>query len=340
MPVIVEQERLRRGSPRIMRRHGLRIGLVNNMPDAALGRTEAQFLNVLDAAAAGLFVSVQFFSLAGIPRGEAGRRHLVGNFYSSCSEIETAQLDGLILTGTEPKLADLRAEPYWPALSDLFDWIGREGPSTIFSCLAAHAAVLHYDGIERRRLPHKRFGLFDHNAVALHPLTHSLGPVSKVAHSRWNEVPAEALTEAGYRILTQAPAAGVDLFVRQRRNPLLFFQGHPEYDPQTLCREYQRDVRRFLAGEQDAYPDMPEFYFDPVESNLLSLFRARAVAERDIALMAAFPIALGRPAIADDWHSPAAGVYRAWLQQIAEAKADMHVPAGRRPAPRYAGMLQ
>ena len=53
----------------------------------------------------------------------------------------------------------------WPALAALFDWIERDGPSAAFSCLGAHAAVLHFDGIERRRLPEKRCGLFEHAVV-------------------------------------------------------------------------------------------------------------------------------------------------------------------------------
>jgi homoserine O-succinyltransferase len=69
-------------------------------------------------------------------------------------------------------------------------------------------------------------------------------------------------------------AAGVDTFVRERRSLFLFFQGHPEYDADTLPREYRRDVARFLRGERDSYPDLPKEYFDPITTDMLNAFRA------------------------------------------------------------------
>ena len=62
------------------------------------------------------------------------------------------RLDGLIVTGTEPKSKNLDDEPYWAALPQVIDWAREHTHSTIWSCLAAHAAVLHTDGIERRPL--------------------------------------------------------------------------------------------------------------------------------------------------------------------------------------------
>ncbi len=309
-----------RGAPQA-RDRVIRLGFVNNMADAALESTERQFINILNAAAPDRLVDVRFFSLSRIPRSDVAKRRLIENNYGGLPELCASQLDGLIVTGAEPKSPDLRRELYWDELAELFDWIAREGPSTVFSCLAAHAAVLHFDGIERRRLPQKRFGLFDHSATGRHELTELLAPNFKIAHSRWNEVTADALESCGYRILTQAPGAGVDLFVRRRRNLHLFFQGHPEYDLSTLGREYQRDVRRFLAREQAAYPQMPENYFAAAEVDLLSRFRDRALIERSDALIRDFPAVTAPRNAAPKWQSPAASVFRTWLLQIAETHA-------------------
>src|SRR5207247_7121462 len=43
--------------------------------------------------------------------------------------------------------------------------------SAVWSCLAAHAALLHIDGIGRRALSDKRFGVFDCARLSGHPLT-------------------------------------------------------------------------------------------------------------------------------------------------------------------------
>lgn len=295
----------------------IELGLVNNMPDTALERTERQFFNLLGAAAHDLLVRVSFFSLDGIPRGEQGRDHLHRNKYRGTHELANAELDALIVTGAEPRLPDLRLEPYWPELVRLFDWVAEDGPSSIFSCLAAHAAVLHYDGIARQRLPEKRFGYFDHVVAGHDYFTATLAPPLKVAHSRWNEIGETALATAGYRILTWSPQAGVDLFVRRKRNDLLFCQGHSEYDPATLGREYHRDVRRYLAGESKAWPVPPANYFTSAEIAQLERFRTRGEAERRESLMTEFPAIRRR---SETSQPPSASVFRAWLGQIVETK--------------------
>jgi homoserine O-succinyltransferase len=297
----------------------LRLGIVNNMPDKALLSTARQFLSVIDQATPDFRVFVSLFSLPGIARTETGKRHLLDNSYRSLSDIQDANLDAVIVTGTEPREQNLKDEPYWGALSELFDWIDGEGPSALFSCLAAHAAVLHFDGIERRRLEKKRFGLFDHATTGHDSLTDRLPSSFKVAHSRWNEIPEDVLGEKGYRILTESSEAGADLFVKERRNLMLFFQGHPEYDASTLGREYQRDVRRFLAGEREDYPNVPCGYFNLSEKELLDRFRGRAIRSRDEGLMEQYP-ALANRFPHPQGKSIAAAVFRAWLSKIAEAK--------------------
>ena len=297
--------------------YGLRLGLVNNMPDAALSSTLRQFLDVLEAASVGLRVQVFLLSLPGLPRGDLGERHLRENLHFDTTHLPGLGLDGLIVTGTEPKKANLKDEPYWPAFTSMLDWIDREGPPAIFSCLAAHAAVLHYDGIDRQRLPEKCFGLFPHTVTTDDPLTAGLPATFEVAHSRCNAVSTDALEACDYEVLTASPEAGADLFVARRRNPMVFFQGHPEYDLRTLGREYQRDVRRFLHGERDTYPPEPRFYFNPAEQDALAAFRARAEAERDEALMTDFPQLAERLRSTSGPSSVAATIYGAWLQQIA-----------------------
>lgn len=311
MPAILE--RARPGK----RNDAIKLGIVNNMPDGALLSTARQFLNVVEAAAADLRVYVSLYSLPGLPRDDAGHRHLKDNAYQDFANLTAAGLDAVIVTGTEPKAESLKDEPYWPALTGLFDWLDRDGPTAAFSCLAAHAAVLHYDGIERVRLPKKRFGMFEHHTGGHDELTLALPGTFKVAHSRWNEVPADVLGAHGYRILTESADAGVELFVQQRRNQMLFFQGHPEYDTQTLGREYLRDVRRYLTGTRDTYPDVPRNYFNMTEKELLDRFRARALKDRHEELMSHFPVLANRFPM----KSTVAGtVFGAWLKSIAEAK--------------------
>src|ERR1700730_2710152 len=137
----------------------IHIGLISNMPDGALQATERQFVALLDSAAEGVMVRLSIYALPDVPRNEWGRNH-VNRFYSTIQNLWDSQLDGLIVTGTEPRAPNLTDEPYWESLTRILEWAEHNTHSTVWSCLAAHAALLHMDGIGRRRLSEKLFGLF------------------------------------------------------------------------------------------------------------------------------------------------------------------------------------
>jgi transposase len=61
--------------------------------------------------------------------------------------------------------------------------------STIWSCLAAHAAVLHVDGIQRSPPTEKPFALFDFQKFADHPMTQAMCAPPRIPHSRYNDLP-------------------------------------------------------------------------------------------------------------------------------------------------------
>lgn len=143
------------------------IAFVNNMPDAALEDTEMQFMELLEDASGDIPVRLKLFSLPKVPRGDRGQQHL-SSFYSGVGELWNSRFDAVIMTGTEPRQADLREEPYWSVLADVLDWAERNTASTVLSCLAAHAAVLHSDGIRRHPLGDKQFGVFESARVSDH----------------------------------------------------------------------------------------------------------------------------------------------------------------------------
>jgi homoserine O-succinyltransferase len=330
MPVIVDEYRLadsplaahrftRSNAPPIAR-HGrdvsLTVGLVNNMPDTALESTEQQFLTLLDEAARDFVVRVKLFSIDAVPRGERGRQYL-GRHYADIRALWGGRLDGLIVTGTEPRATDLIDEPYWTSLTELFDWAHENTTTTVFSCLAAHAAVLHLHGIRRIPLPQKCFGVFQHKKHSDHLLLKGAPGRIATPHSRWNELPGTALASAGYSILTASSDAGVDMFMRKGKSLFVFFQGHPEYEAETLWREYRRDVGRFLRGERSLYPGLPSGYFDQATTRLLQKFRLRAESERREDLLLEFPATQMPPGIPTAWRAQAIRSYRNWFTYMA-----------------------
>jgi homoserine O-succinyltransferase/O-acetyltransferase len=300
----------------------LTIGLVNNMPDAAVESTERQFVRLVRTATSGQTVRFALFSLAEVPRSEHARRRLAER-YRDISELWDSRLDGLIVTGTEPRAARLNDEPYWSSLTKLVDWARENTVSTIWSCLAAHAAVLHADGIERQPLNEKLFGVFECDVVATHPLTKGSPRRLRVPHSRHNGLSASALTAAGYRVLSRSTAAGVDAFAKEERGRslFLFLQGHPEYDADTLAREYRRDVGRFLRGEREELPATPQGYFNDLATAAAAAFSARAVCDRRASLVAVFPMADLEAGLENTWRGSAISLYENWVNYLADRKA-------------------
>ncbi len=295
------------------------VGLVNNMPDAALKSTERQFRELLSAAAHNSTVRLRLFSLPEVPRTDSGRSSVAQ--YEDVGELWASHIDGLIVTGTEPRAAALPDEPYWPALTKLIDWAEDHTISAVFSCLAAHAAVLHMDGIARRALPAKLSGVFDCIKAADHMIVARVPARWRFPHSRYNELPGEALVSQGYRILSTSRAAGADIFIKQRKSLFVFLQGHPEYDPGALLREYRRDIGRFLTGERDSYPEMPSGYFDEDTTAAFTAFRQRALRHRDVCLLPRLPAAEAEGKLPHVWREPGVRIYANWLSYLAKQKA-------------------
>jgi homoserine O-succinyltransferase/O-acetyltransferase len=297
------------------------LALINNMPDAALEDTEMQFFELLNSASGEVPVTLKLYSLPGVRRTERGQYHL-NNFYFGFDDLWNKRFDGVIITGTEPLQPNLRDEPYWTTLASVFDWAAENTSSTILSCLAAHASVLHGDGIPRHPLPDKQFGVFDSVRICDHSLTSHIADRIRFPHSRWNEVRANELTSSGYSVLTQSAEAGVDLFVKKKKKSLfMHFQGHPEYGAQTLLKEYRRDIKRFLRQERDTYPTLPAGYFDAAATQLLHSFRNTALAGRREQALEAFPDAAVVGGLQNTWHAPAISVYRNWFHYIVSRKA-------------------
>jgi homoserine O-succinyltransferase len=273
----------------------IRIGLINNMPDAAFKATERQFVSLLDAASESIEVQLSLYTLPSIPRTEPNVRRAASH-YSSVEMLWNAGLDGpdgldgLIVTGKDPVSADLRDEPCWQMMTQVIEWARENTHSTVWSCLAAHAAVLHMDGIGRRRNGDKYFGVFECARVSEHPLLAGAPLRFNVPHSRWNGVGTEDLEACGYRILARTADGGVDTFVKEGKSLFVFFQGHPEYESDTLLREYRRDVERYFRREASAYPSIPRGWTmsstpnsrrlsEPAQSRIHGTERRRAFTE-------------------------------------------------------------
>jgi homoserine O-succinyltransferase len=297
-------------------RSHLKVAFVNNMADAAFEETESRWRQLVSAEDA-LQVELHCFSLPGVPRGPAVEQ-ILAERYRPLDELWALVPDALVVTGAEPKKAELTDEAYWPSLEELLIWGRRTVPYMVASCLAAHAALWAFDRLPRRLLAEKCSGVFRQLLTPLHPLTAGVGELS-LPHSRFNEVPSAGLTSAGYQLVSCNEDGAWTIAAAERdRCHLLLLQGHPEYTPQTLLREYRRDIRRYLQGAQGSYPHLPVGYLDPAGEELLEQYRMTAEGEpRDPERALAFPYGAALLHLRADWEEGARTLMANWARSVA-----------------------
>jgi len=249
----------------------LHIGFLNMMPDAALEATERQFIRLVGGCNRIAQFFVYPFSLPGLARG-AETLEYIERYYSKFEDLQRSGLDALIITGANVSNPSLENEAFWDPLMEVIDWAQENVASTLCSCLATHAVLKRLHGIEREPLTEKRWGVYSHHITAPHhPLLREINTRFDVPHSRYNDISRTSLEQKGLTVLVESEEGGVHMAVGPDQFRIIYLQGHPEYDTNSLLKEYKREVLRYLNGELHSAPAFPEHYFTQ---------RAALIAER------------------------------------------------------------
>ncbi len=311
----------------------LTVGLLNLMPDAALRATDRQFVRMVSAYAGEAHIRVLPFTVAAENRGEAARRH-VETHYTKFESLQESGMDALIVTGANPTCHQLAEEAFWTGLVEVLDWARTNVQGVLCSCLATHAVLGHYQGVERTRLPNKRWGVYSHRLlVDDHPLVRGITSPVDAPHSHWYDLTRAQMEDAGATVLLESDEAGVHMAV-SHDDFYVFFQGHPEYEEISLLKEYKREVGRFLRDESPEYPPLPEHYFNAEGVARLDRYREKLVRTKDageeppdLAESSVFPTGVGT------WTDPGKVIYRNWLAEIQRRKTADRKPGAPHPQP-------
>ncbi|MGV4929290.1 homoserine O-succinyltransferase [Streptomyces sp. BHT-5-2] len=295
-------------------RRALRIGLVDLMSAVPNRPAQKMFRSAVESAAteSGLPISFEY--------------HAVDpNCAPEHCGIDWRRLvaaDALLVTGSEPTRLDIESEPALAVVRRIIEDTADRVPSTLFSCQSAHAALYVLHGLRRRRLADKFTGVAEHRvSVPDHALTAGMSDGTPVPHSRWNSVPATELHRAG--VVPLLETGGDDWHLAASPDGLrhLYCQGHPEYRRDTLLREYQRDLRRHLAGETEEFPRLPEPYLDATARELVLRYTEKLREQRDTGLLASFPAEAATEGILADWQSDTRSFLGNWLRAVARSTA-------------------
>lgn len=239
----------------------LHIGFLNMMPDAALAATERQFIRMVGSSNPIAQFYVYPFSIPELARGDAAQAHIAEHYFDF-EQLAEQGLDALIITGANVINPSLDQEPFWGPLIDIVRWAEHNVTSIFCSCLATHALVKHYHGLDRRHLEQKQWGVYSHKVTyPTHPLLRDVNTRFDAPHSRYNDISREQFESAGCHVLAESPEIGVHLAVGPDQFRTVYFQGHPEYAAISLLKECKREVNRYVQGERETRPRIPDNYF-------------------------------------------------------------------------------
>jgi homoserine O-succinyltransferase len=269
----------------------LHIGLLNMMPDAALGATERQFFRLIAESNPIAQFFVHPFTLDDLPRGESARAH-IDQYYESFEQVREQGLDALIITGANVIGNDLSSESFWNSLIEVVDWAYENVTSTLCSCLATHAVLEFRYGQKRETQGYKKWGVFEHTVVdPRHPLIGDINTRFDVGCAHLSTSPD------GFR--------------------MVFFQGHPEYDTISLLKEYKREIQNYTTGESKIYPPFPDNYFGEFVAAILNEYQVRVdLSMQNNTDLPEFPETLILSHLNNTWHDTACAVVGRWMGLI------------------------
>lgn len=218
----------------------LRILLLNLMPTKQA--TETQLIRML--CAAGLPFELYLMNTVTYVSKNTDSEYL-SRFYHGFDYYKDGHFDGMIITGAPVEQLDFSQVLYWDELSDIFRWAETRVNSLYTICWGAQAALHSYYGIPKYPLPGKMFGVFEHRILEPeNPLVCGMPQLFKAPHSRHAEIKAEDIAKIPELSLTAvSDIAGVHL-VSSKDMRLVCATGHPEYDADTLAKEYFRDIEK------------------------------------------------------------------------------------------------
>ncbi|MGX8688645.1 MAG: homoserine O-succinyltransferase, partial [bacterium] len=229
----------------------LELCILNLMPK--MEETELQLLRMLSNTP--LQIDITFMRVSTHEFHNTSMSHL-HKFYYTFEELKNRKFDGLIITGAPVEKLEYEEVDYWPELCQIMAWSRTNVTSTFHICWGAQAGIYFHYGIKKRLLPRKLFGIYSHKVKhRREPLVRGFDDYFLIPHSRYTEVPAEALHACkDLKILAESDKAGVLLCMSQDGRQIFIF-GHAEYGRGTLRNEYMRDVNKGIEI------DIPENYF-------------------------------------------------------------------------------
>ena len=216
----------------------LRIVVLNLMPLKIT--TETDLVRLLSNTP--LQVEIYFMKLKSHTPKNTPIEHMM-MFYKDFEELSKQKFDGMIITGAPIETMAYEDVQYWPEITKIFDWARTHVTSTMYLCWGAMAALYHFYDIPKYPLQKKMFGIFGQYPLEpTLPIFRGFQDLFNMPQRHHSEVHRDDIEKVDdLTIIAESPDSGVSM-VMARGGREFFITGHLEYAPDTLDKEYKRDL--------------------------------------------------------------------------------------------------
>ena len=216
----------------------LRIVILNLMPLKIT--TETDLVRLLSNTP--LQLEISFMKLKSHTPKNTPIEHMM-MFYRDFEDMRDEKFDGMIVTGAPVETYDYEEVTYWDEISTILKWARTHVMSTMYICWAAQAGLYCHYGIPKYPLDKKMFGIFRQHPLAPHlPIFRGFDDTFFMPHSRHTEIRREDIEKCPeLTVIAESPESGASM-VMARGGREFYITGHLEYAPDTLDKEYRRDV--------------------------------------------------------------------------------------------------
>ena len=229
----------------------LSVLVLNLMPTKIV--TETQLLRKLSNTP--LQVEVELLQTASYQPKHVAANHL-DTFYTVFDEIKDRKFDGMIITGAPLDYTAFEDVSYWDEICKIMEWSKTHVHCTLHMCWGVYAGLHYHYGINKIDLPEKLSGIYKHYVLKKNsPLFRGFDDVFMAPQSRAMTVAREDIEKIPeLELLAYSDEAGVTM-LKTRDSRQFFMTCHPEYDSDTLAKEYYRDLDKGMN------PKIPVNYF-------------------------------------------------------------------------------
>jgi homoserine O-succinyltransferase len=230
----------------------LRIGILNIMPKAET--YEYRLLHPLGRSV--MQIEPVWIRLKTHKYSSSDQSHLDKLYVPFEEAVDRSRLDGLIVTGAPVEEIPFEEVVYWDEIKRILKYARNNIPSTLGICWGG-LALAKFLGIDKTVYAKKIFGVYEtYNLNREHPITGEMDDIFWCAQSRHSGIEDGVLEQerdkGNVRLLAHAKDAGYVIF-ESSDSRFLIHLGHPEYEPQRLIEEYNRDAAK---GRDDVEPPL------------------------------------------------------------------------------------